>query len=395
MNSSETNGFRLGRGVAALALARVAVNAARRFAYPFLPGIARALDAPVAAVQAVVAVQEGAGLGSPLFGPAAEKHGRRRLMLASLGGMTGAALAGAFVPGFAVFAAVMIALGVGKIVYDPAMQAWLGDRVPYHRRALALGVTELSWAGGLLVAAPLTGLLLGGAGMRGVFLMLTGLLAAGTALVAVLVHRDPDGAAGGSSGAASLTEAWRVMRRSPGGRGALLFSLLLVGANEIFFINLAIWLERGFGLALTTLGVVAVAIGAAEIFGELLVVALADRLGKRRCAVVGAVVSGLVYLALPLVGGSLPLALAAMALLFVGFEVAVVASIPLFTEIIPGARAVMMTGNTGAHAAGRVAGAAIGGGLYAATGSFAPIGIVCAALGLGAAAVLLRFVRER
>ena len=386
---------RLGRSILALTLARTAVNGARRFAYPFIPALARGLAAPLAAVQAVVAVQEGVGVLSPLFGPLAERLGRRRLMLAALALSVLAALAGAAFPRFAVVAAAMVLMGLGKIVYDPAMQAWLGDRVPYRRRGLALGVTELSWAGGLLVTAPLVGALLaGGGGIRGVFLLLAGMLAVGALLVALLVPCDAGAGSGAPRRTVTLPAAWRALSGSRAGRGALGFSTLLVAANEIFFINMAVWLERSFGLALTALGAVALAIGGAEVAGELLTVAIVDRAGKRRCALAGAAVSSFAYLALPVVGGGLAGAVAVMVALFVGFEVAVVASIPLFTEILPDARAVMMSGNTGAHAVGRLLGAALGGGLLAATGSFALAGAAAMALGLGAVMLMLRLVPE-
>ena len=100
------------------------------------------------------------------------------------------------------------------------------------------------------------------------------------------------------------------------------------------------------------------------------------------------------YLLLPFLAFSLPLAMVGLFVMFFFVEVAIVSSIPLFTEIMPDARAVMMSGNVGAHALGRMVGASLGGTLYAATGSFPFLGATALVIGLVAAFMLWRFVHE-
>ncbi len=391
------------RAVLLLTAVRLVVNVTRRFAYPFLPAIGRQLGVGLPAVQAAVGLQSAVGIGSPLLGPLADRHGRKRVMVLALAPLAPVALLAALLPTYVVFVAALVVFGAGKMVFDPALQAYLGDRVRYGRRGLALGATELSWAGSLLVAAPATGALLAGPGLGAVLLLIGGLLlVAWVALVVLLPDdrraADGTGAATGPGAAATVNGAaaaapaprrwWDRLRASEAARGALGYSLLLVAANEVFLINYGAWMEASFGLGPTLLGAATVTIALAETGGELVVVGLADRLGKRRLALWGAAVSSLCYLAVPLAGARLAGGLALVLVMFVGVEVAIVASIPLFTEVLPEARAVMMSANVGAHALGRVLGAAAGGLLHEVAGG--PATMVLAALLGGAAWALLR-----
>ena len=79
--------------------------------------------------------------------------------------------------------------------------------------------------------------------------------------------------------------------------------------------------------------------------------------------------------------------------MFISIEASIVASFPLFTEILPDARAVMMSANMGAHSLGRVSGAALGALIYKfSAGNFLLIGLLAGALGFVAFVVMLRYV---
>jgi predicted MFS family arabinose efflux permease len=281
----------------------------------------------------------------------------------------------------------MVVVGLVKIIYDPTAQAYLGDRVPYNRRGLVWGILELNWAGSLIVIAPIAGFLLATAGLRSVlvFFAIMGLFA----LIVVWRHLPADRHEETSAAlSGNPLHGLRMLRNNPVGMGALGSSLCLVIANEMFFINYGVWMDSSFDLVLTGLGLVTISIAIAEVIGELLVVAVADRAGKRNMALVGAVGSSLTYLVLPYLAFSLYAAMLGLFVLFVFFEVAVVASIPLFTEIMPDARAVMMSGNISAHALGRLAGSAVGGLLYAWLGDFSLVCVIAMACGLGACVVM-------
>jgi len=74
-------------------------------------------------------------------------------------------------------------------------------------------------------------------------------------------------------------------------------------------------------------------------------------------------------------------------LIFLTFEFTIVTALSLFTEILPGARATMMSSSVAAFSIGRVIGALVGGPVWLA-GGMPAIGLVSAA-GSGLALALL------
>jgi predicted MFS family arabinose efflux permease len=401
--------------VVTLMLARLVINMTRRFPYAFLPTISRQLGVPLSTVQNVMALQAGAGGASPIFGPISERYGRKRVVLGTLALMIAASVLGVANQDFQIFAGVMIAFGIVKMIFDPTIQAYLGDRIPYHRRGVAMGFVELSWAGSLLIAAPIAGILLGFSepvfpaaafqldflpdlfvtsnGLQAVFILLT--LLSILTLIAILVLIPADHpSADNRLRLITPIDTLRIMRSNPAAIGAVGSTLLLSIANEIFFINYGAWLEDSFDLILAAIGTVTIAIAAAEVIGEVTVITIADRIGKRRLALISGFISSLCYVLIPFLDFSLPLAIAAIFVMFLFVEITIVAGIPLFSEILPESRAVMMSGVIGAASVGRLLGALIGGFILALTGSFVIMGIAATIIGLISWVMLWQLVPE-
>src|SRR5215470_20337685 len=122
----------------AAALARFFLNTARRFAYPFAPALARGLEVPLTHVTSLVAINQGSGLLSPVLGPAVDRWGPRALMLLGLGGLAGGMLAAALLPSYATVLIALAMAGFGKSCFEPAVQAFVGARVRWERRGLAI-----------------------------------------------------------------------------------------------------------------------------------------------------------------------------------------------------------------------------------------------------------------
>lgn len=399
VTKSQTEATSLTGTIIPLILTRLVINMTRRFGYPFAGAIADQLRVPLSNVQNVISLQVGLGVTSPLFGGLSERYGRKRIMLTLTLVAAAAALVGALLPSFGVFVAVMLTFGFAKMIIDPTILAYIGDRVPYHRRGLVIAATELGWAGSLLVAAPLVGFLLEYASLQAVFAVFTLILL----MVAVMLWlRIPDDTPDKSALAYidtanrgfSIQAILNVGRQYPTALLALLYPFCISTANEMFFINYGSFMELSFGLALAALGVVTIVISIAEIGGEVSVMGLADRFGKRRVALVGVVISSVTYMVLPHLSFSLPLALAGIFVMFLFVEIGIVAALPIFTEMLPQQRAVMMSGLIGMASLGRLAGGVSGSFLYALTESFALVGLVACAVGVTAALVLVFFVRE-
>jgi predicted MFS family arabinose efflux permease len=275
----------------------------------------------------------------------------------------------------------MIGFGLGKTVFDPSTIAYMGDRVPYHRRSLAIGVSEFSWGAALLIAAPLTGLLLERSTLSSVFLVLCGANLLGAILVLIFLPGDrPQGT---EVRGMSLGSIWRAVRGNPAAMGAIGYAMCNSAANEMIFINYGAFMEQSFGLALSALGVVTIAIAAAEAFGEGAVAGAGDRLGPKRMALAGAVLAAACYAIFPLFGSSLPVAIGGIFIMFLGYEIAVVAAIPLYTELLPTARGSMMAAVIGGVSLGRLTGGLTGALVYNTAGVAVNSLVACGVLLIG------------
>jgi predicted MFS family arabinose efflux permease len=357
---------RLGGQIGVAALCRFFLNTARRFPYPFAPALSRGLDVPLTAITSLIAINLATGILSPLFGPLSDRWGYRTMMLASLGMLAVGMLVGGLLPFYGVIMLALFLAGLGKSIFDPALQAYLGKIVPYHRRGLVIGLVEFGWSGSSLVGVPLIGLLIARVGWQSPFIIL-GLLSilSAIALGKLIPAEGPHPA---QTTSISFRQVWPELRRDRAALGLLAFSFLIGLANDNFFIIYGAWLEQAFALSIVALGLASSVIGVAELVGEGLTASLADRWGLKQSILVGLAVSALSYLILPLLGQSLPLALFGLFVVFLSFEFAIVTTISLATEILPRARATMMASFMATMAVGRVIGALVGGPIWLAGG---------------------------
>ena len=380
--------------ILAIVFGRLVINISRRFPYPFVSAIGASFSVSADSIQNVIALTNGAGLMSPLLGTVSEHFGRKAVMVGALVMMSAMSLLSALFASYGVFVLVMFALGVGKIIYDPTFQAYLGDTIHYSRRARIMGMAELSWALSLVIAAPVAGFLLDASSLQAVFLFVAVMLSLGALAVWFLVESDktPDHHHKRIRVINPLV-AMRSVSAHPPAVFALLYSLCLTMSHEIFFINYGLWMVDTFGLVLTTLGAVTVVIAIAEVIGEFIVITIADSFGTKQTSMTGMFVAAVCFLIIPNLSFSLPLAMFSIFVMFISIEAAIVSALPLFTEIMPKTRAIMMSANMGAHSLGRVSGAALGGLIYKLSGgNFLIIGLVAGILGFIAFAVMFRFV---
>ena len=363
--------------LAYLAGLRLIINTAARFVSFFLPAISRGLGISLAQAGDLISIRWAAGLPTP-FLVAAMSRGRPRRNMIGLG-------LGLFAFGSLVTAATsvyvgavvgFIMMGVAKPLFDVSSQAYLSDRVPYDKRGRVLGIFELTWAGGLLVGAPLAGGMIRSTGWRSPFWLLGGLLAVGALLIARFLESDT-GDLHGSDGKLRLDRPSAAF---------LVVAALYAMAAELMFVVLGAWLEDSYGLSLVAAGGIAVFIGLAELSGEATMAAFADRIGKRRSVFVGILVAGLGFALFAAVNNTLVGGVAAVMVAYFGFELAIVSGVPYASEIHPHARARFLAWMVVGWSVGRTLGSAVGPRLYIESG-IATAAVVAALLNLAAVAV--------
>ena len=123
-------------------------------------------------------------------------------------------------------------------------------------------------------------------------------------------------------------------------------------------------MEDRFGLTVTALGAVTLVVGVSELVAELGVIALSDRLGKRRAVFLSLILTACGYLLLPRATGSLIQGLAATAFLILAFEFSIVGFIPIVSGLNATARSTIMSFNVVATAVGRMIAAPLSIALY-------------------------------
>jgi len=372
VNRTTESPQRIGIPIAGITFFRLVLNTSKRFAYPFAPVLSRGLGVSLTAITSLIAVNQVTALLGLLVGPLSDRWGYRKMMVAGMAMLGAGMLAAAFFPFYAVVLVALFLAGLGKNVLDPAMQAWVGSRVPYDRRAMVIGILETSWAASTLIGIPLVAVLIDRCGWRSPFLVMGLLGMAGAVTIFFIIPREkgiPN--ANRRVSWATYLGAYGQLAGNKTALGALGYAFFVSAANDNLFVVYGAWLEKSFGLGLVALGMGTSLIGLAELLGEGLTATVSDRLGLKRALLWGLGLTTLSYLALPFLGNALAVALTGIALVFLTFEFTMVTSFSLCTEILPTARATMMAGFLATAGLGRMLGALMGGFVWQAGGIWA------------------------
>jgi predicted MFS family arabinose efflux permease len=312
------------------------------------------------------------------------------MMTAGLGLLAAGMLAAAIFPLYTVVMAALLLAGFGKTLFDPALQGFVGERVPFERRGLVVGLVETSWAASTLVGVPLIALMIERYGWRAPFLVIGAVGLAG-ALVLWMLLPASDRQTNTARQQTAFLGTLAGLLQDRAATAFLAYAFLVSAANDVLFVTYSTWLEGRFALGVVALGIGTSVIGAAELAGEGLTALFADRLGLRRAVLLGGFFAIVSYLLLPLFGSKLAFALGGLFFVFISFEFTLVTSLSLCTEILPAQRATMVAGFFAAAGLGRVLGAFLGGFLWEwgqmlaagmAAGASTVAGMVCILIGL-------------
>ncbi len=332
---------------------RTIFNTMHRMVYPFLGTFARGLGVDITALSFALTGRSLAGALVPLIASVADQRGRRFGMLSGIALFTlGVALVAIWPSLWSLTAALVLAL-LGKYMFDPAMQAYFGDRVPYERRGLALAVTELSWSLAFMIGVPVVGFLIARFGWSAPFPVFTIL---GLGMFAILWWMAPRRDANHVPARNPWANFTAVLGNVPALAG-ITVALWASAANELVNLIFGVWLEDSFGLQIAALAGASAVIGLSELSGEGLVALLTDRIGKPRALALGLSANAVAAALLPLIGRTEIGALIGLSLFYITFEFVMVSHVPMMTELVPGARATAMSFNLSGHSLGRAIGA--------------------------------------
>ena len=316
------------RHVLPLTTARLTANACFRFAPPFLASISDDFGISLTRLGVALMITELAMGASPLLGSFVDRMHRRTAMAGGLLGISAAAVVAAASPNMWVFIVGILLISVSKFFFDIGLSAWVNDHVDYERRGRVIGITETSWALGLLVGVTAMGLVASQTSWRWGYAVGAG--AVGIMAVVIGSRLDPHDVAG------SVRERDAVAAAMPR-RGYLVFGAMffLMASSQTMFVTFGSWLEDEFGFTEAGIAAVAFGLGAFELLASITSARRTDVWGKERSAIAGALLIVPSGMLLAVLHTQQVPGLVLLGLFLLGFEFAIVSLLPLAANLIP------------------------------------------------------------
>lgn len=350
--------------IAAFLIIRTAVYTSIRMVGPFLLVFARGVGADMTSMATAVSTSMAASALGPFLAEIADRRGRKAGMLLGLAIFTAGVGLMLVWPAYLAFLIALLLANLGNNIFLPAVQAYVGDRVPYEKRGMTLSILEISWAGAFIIGVPLVGFLISRAGWQSPFLTL---FIVGLAAIAAVMRLVPKQSVSTKEEEFSGSR-FKLILKSPAALFGLAMGFLVISGNNLISVIFGVWMEEAYGLKIAAIGAAAMVIGFAELGGEGLVGLVVDRFGKRRTIAVGFIINILSAVLPFFLGGSVTGALVWLFIFYLSFEVTLVAFLPLMTEVLPSARATLMAVFLAASSLGMAAGVFCGPRLYSAGG---------------------------
>jgi predicted MFS family arabinose efflux permease len=324
--------------ISSTTLIRTVTNTGFRMVFPFQPILMEGLGISLVAITRMYAGQSLVGMISPFLASLADTRGRRTGMLSGLILFSLGTLLVSLIPTSLGFLLFLVLSMLGKAIFDPSLQAYYGDTIPFERRGFVLGITETSWSLSFFLGMPIVGFLMERFGVLSPFLFLTALTVLSFLVVLVVIPPDEISQTKNHG----ILKNYRLVIRSGTTLAGLGVMLLICIANQLVNVVFGVWLNQSFGMQIAALGGASVIIGIAELIGEGGVSAIADRIGTRTSVAYGLIASVLSSLLLPLIGGSTMGAYLGLFFFYLTFEFTIVSLIPLMTGVLPEARGTVM-----------------------------------------------------
>jgi predicted MFS family arabinose efflux permease len=241
-----------------------------------------------------------AALGNGLSGEAADRVGRRPVMLAALllraGNMGLLGLSVLFAAPVTVIGLLVVANGLLRAFFDPAASAAVTELTPPSRRVAAYGLQRIGINLGWALGPALGGMLAAAHSYGGLFFLAAG----GTLIAAIAVARvhDLGGARPPADERLTLGAVRSAYRKNP----AFFDYLGLVFAGSILttqiYSTLSVYCRTELGLAKGAIGLLYMVNGVLVVVLQVPAVAFIDRGGPARALVLGPAIYTLAYLAI-------------------------------------------------------------------------------------------------
>ena len=269
-----------------LLLARIAIDLDFLSITLYFSTFSTVFDVEIWLMGFVISVYSICILFSPVFGIISDQYGRRRFLLLGL-------VIFSFSSGIMVIAQdwiqVLIARafsGVATAIFMPSLLAELADTYSYRKRTRAMGLVRLSWPLTFIVGVPLVGYSIEHLDWRFPFVVLSFLaLVAGILIILTgpsgkKIHKQRP----------TAKKSLKLVKRVLSDRNAfsgLLLMMFAVGAIQGIFAFFPVWMETGLLIEETSISIILAFMGGGTLIGTLLATGIGDKIGPKRCAIIG------------------------------------------------------------------------------------------------------------
>ena len=362
------------RHVTTLTIARLTSNACFRYAPPFLASISDDFQISLSRLGLALMITEIVMGISPILGRFVDRMHRRTAMAGGLLAISGAATIAAASPSVWIFVLGMLLIAVAKFIFDIGLASWVNDHVEYEKRGRVIGLTETSWALGLLIGVTAMGLVASATSWRWGYAV----GAISVAVMAIVVMTRLDGHDVAGSQRSKDTTKYPMPRHGYWIFAAMFF---LMAASQTLFVTFGSWLEDEFGFTEAGISAVVFGLGAFELLASVTSARRTDTWGKERSTIFGALLILPAGLLLMVGHNNAIIGLILLGIYLLGFEFSIVSMLPLSANLIPSSPGrglgIVLAGGT----LGRASMSLIGTAAYDKFGINVPsfIGAVCAA----------------
>ncbi|MEE8356400.1 MAG: MFS transporter [Anaerolineales bacterium] len=332
-----------------------------RMVFPYQPIFMKSLGIELAQMTRLIAGQSLVGIFSPFLASMSDTRGRKTGMLTGMIIFCLGSLVVVFQPTILGFFLFLVFSLLGKSIFDPSVQAYFGDQVPYQRRGLVLAISEMSWSMSFFIGVPALGFLMNQFGLLAPFLVLAILGLISFLVIILIIPADPID----KKTQRSTLSNFGLVFQSRSALAGLGVMLLICFANQVVNVVFGVWLNESYGFQIAALGGASVVIGISELIGEGGVGLVSDRLSKQKAVLFGVIGNILASILLPFLGVTVWGAYLGLFLFYLTFEFTIVSVIPLMTGVLPEARATVMALNIASASLGRGIGSLIAAPLFA------------------------------
>lgn len=336
------------------------MNTAYRMIYPFLSVFARGLGVDVNVISALVANRAMIGVTYPFLFPFIETRGRKFGMLLGLGLFVLAMGMVALYPSLTTLGISLVLGFLGRSIFDPSLTSYVADHVAYEKRGTAIGILEFAWSLAFVLGVPAAAWIIA----RSTWFAPFGLMGALGLVAFVFILFSLTDSQRPAHHAQGIFGNVKAILTSPAVLITFSIGMIVSAANEVVNLMFGVWLEDSFKLQIAALAGASAIIGLSELGGEGFVTLFVDRIGKVRATGLGIIANCFAAVLLPIIGRSETGALIGLFLFYITFEFTIVSIIPLYTEVMPSARATTLSFAGAGHSIGRAVGALLAPQLY-------------------------------